>query len=110
MKMILHVDLQKKKFNTDDLFADLESLRCICDCNFDISGAMFATEPIEMHKGQNAEIETGNHYYFIESDGMINCETWCNTVMDKRRQKFGNAFATSAQAKAALDMITEVLK
>lgn len=49
-------------------------------------------------------------YYFIDSYGEINCDTWMNDESNIDHYKFRNCFPTEAKAKSARDKIRNLLQ
>ena len=50
------------------------------------------------------------HYWIIDSDGMVIWENWKNNIEDRSRLRFGNCFPTKELAESKLKQIKDILK
>ena len=49
--------------------------------------------------------EIGQKYYFLDSDGSVNVDEWCDLSIDRNRFNLGNCFQTEEEAERTVEYL-----
>ena len=60
---------------------------------------------LEKYEETEETVKIGDQYFFIDSDGYINCTTYENDNFDINRMKIGNFFRTKGQAEFVVERL-----
>ena len=61
-------------------------------------GKMNGEEPDKEQDAKVKKPEDGQEYFFINSHGWVECDTWRDTAVDNKRWEFGNVFLIREKA------------